>query len=1078
MSNIKHKEKPYSKFLVIAPMSSGKSTLINALLGKRLLQTSNFACTSKEFQIVINDHLENTQIFLRRENGTKVKLNNNDNKNIESQLQIATQQPYKEILIETNSQSTIASSKPVMLIDTPGANYSQNINHQIITEHVLEKFDNGTIIYVLNATQIGTEDDFKILSTVRSHIRNKNIKLLFVLSKIDELDPEKEQLNDFINNVAVGFLGKLNIKTPIIFPCASEAALLFKCAINEEPLSESESDKLYKYYKLYYNNSNHLPYTMYNSKIPSKSSEVLYDGELYSLLNISSALMNTGIYELEQYISKMSTEPKMMQRRKQKMNKVYIKYNPYTVKTEFRLDGKPIDKLSTFYDKQENIRFQEWIEPSGEWEGLFSELHKYFNSSEELEIDFQGTLLDFQDLQYACDKYGSCFEHVTLHHIQSNDQKDRLRILKEQFEKVQHGPVAELRDPKIQESFEKALSSEFEVVVIAPMSSGKSTLINSILGTNLLPEANQATTATITRVKAENGLKTFRVSCKDRNGKVLASDQIANLDCITHLNQMADKQKNINSIDIRGSIPTISSNKVNIVFVDTPGGNNSQDETHKEIMKRAIRDENKGMILFVFNFTQLGTTDCDAVLELAAQSMKDARTGKQSRDRFMFVCNKMDEQDPEKEPMDQVIKHIKEHLNKKGITDPNLFLTDARVCKLVRMAQSKIKMTDSEEDKLDGLLRPFNRETRKLFKYASISEEKKKEFQEELDKIAKTGEIRNLRAAEINSGIPALEYAITQYIEKYAQAIKIKTVHDIFMKRVEELDMKAKCRDKWSSSHKEYEKMHQELAAKRKILEKDKKLEEFKNKIDALEADYSAVETIKEYTVEKFTNLSYDYPEKVKESNANAIVNRFYNDLINMGTAIQEELDSALDNCIYKQCRQILQEYKHYLLELDRLGVFELGDYSFKKTEKFNILSLENLENVAKKVIKHKPPKYIPKEKKGIVNAIKRFFHNENGWEKWVLVRDLIHNITSPLSDQFLNESDNQIQRAKEAEKKIKEFAKKNLTGIKQQVATELKEIEIATADEKKLKDTADKNRENMEWLSAFVKEMSEMLDV
>lgn len=766
------------------------------------------------------------------------------------------------------------------------------------------------------------------------------------------------------------------------------------------------------------------------------------------------------------------------------MKKVYIKYNPYIVKTEFVLDGKQVDKNSNFYDKQENVRLQEWIEPFGEWNGLFHELREYFNSSEELEIEFHGTLLDFQDLQYACEKYGSCFECVKLRHIQSNNQEDRLKILKEQFGKIQKGPVEELRDPQIQEAFEKALSSEFEVIVVAPMSSGKSTIINAILGTNILPEANKATTATITRIKDEDELETFYVSCKDRDGNVIESDRVANLELITHLNKMADEQKNIDLIDIRGNIQTIPSDKVNIVFVDTPGGNNSQDEAHKEVMKRAIRDENKGMILFVFNFTQLETDDCDAILKLAAEAMKNARTGKQSRDRFIFVCNKMDEQDPEKEPMEQVIESIRTHLKTQGITEPNLFLTDARVCKLVRMAQLNMKMTETEEDKLDSSLRMFNRASRRLFTYAPISEEKKKEFLEELEEIAKTGDKKNMRAAEINSGIPALEYAIRQYIEKYAQAIKIKTVHDIFMSRVEELDMKSKCEDKWSKSREEYEKMRQELAAKKEMLEKDKRLKEFKEKVDSIQADYSKVTALQEQLVEKIMNLPYSYPEKIQRDKANELLERCHKELISIGDKIQRELELSLESCVYDQCRKILQEYKSYLLELDRQGLLNIGDYSFKKIGGFDTLTIEDLENVTDDFVKEEVVDSIRKKKSGFFNTVKRLFKNADGWywedvtEEFVSLRDFIKNKISRLENQVLDESENEIRRAKENEKKVKKFANDHLSGIKKQVEDEIRKVEIATADEKKLKANADKNRQNMEWLSAFVKEMSEMLDV
>ena len=45
----------------------------------------------------------------------------------------------------------------------------------------------------------------------------------------------------------------------------------------------------------------------------------------------------------------------------------------------------------------------------------------------------------------------------------------------------------------------------FEVIVVATMSAGKSTVINALIGQELLHSANEATTATITRIHDKDG---------------------------------------------------------------------------------------------------------------------------------------------------------------------------------------------------------------------------------------------------------------------------------------------------------------------------------------------------------------------------------------------------------------------------------------------------------------------------------------------------------------------------------------------------------------------------------------------
>ncbi len=68
------------------------------------------------------------------------------------------------------------------------------------------------------------------------------------------------------------------------------------------------------------------------------------------------------------------------------------------------------------------------------------------------------------------------------------------------FQDLQEGPIDDFRDAKLTKAFENINNSIFPVNVIATMSSGKSTLINALLGRNLMPSKNEACTATITEI--------------------------------------------------------------------------------------------------------------------------------------------------------------------------------------------------------------------------------------------------------------------------------------------------------------------------------------------------------------------------------------------------------------------------------------------------------------------------------------------------------------------------------------------------------------------------------------------------
>ncbi|MBF4102826.1 dynamin family protein [Gallibacterium anatis] len=66
----------------------------------------------------------------------------------------------------------------------------------------------------------------------------------------------------------------------------------------------------------------------------------------------------------------------------------------------------------------------------------------------------------------------------------------------------------------------------FEVIIVGTMSAGKSTVINALIGQELLHSANQATTATITSIHDKDG-KTFSGTAYDYEGKFLRKPELS-----------------------------------------------------------------------------------------------------------------------------------------------------------------------------------------------------------------------------------------------------------------------------------------------------------------------------------------------------------------------------------------------------------------------------------------------------------------------------------------------------------------------------------------------------------------------
>lgn len=118
------------------------------------------------------------------------------------------------------------------------------------------------------------------------------------------------------------------------------------------------------------------------------------------------------------------------------------------------------------------------------------------------------------------------------------------------FTDLQEGPVDDFRDPKLIRAFSNINNSVFPINVIATMSSGKSTLINALLGKKLMPSKNEACTATITEI-LDNDMEIFAAVVHDEDDVVLQNIPELTYDIMSELND----DENVHRISATGNIP-------------------------------------------------------------------------------------------------------------------------------------------------------------------------------------------------------------------------------------------------------------------------------------------------------------------------------------------------------------------------------------------------------------------------------------------------------------------------------------------------------------------------------------------
>ncbi|WP_317311682.1 dynamin family protein [Clostridium thermobutyricum] len=595
------------------------------------------------------------------------------------------------------------------------------------------------------------------------------------------------------------------------------------------------------------------------------------------------------------------------------MTEVFIKYNPYILKTEIKINGNEISKESSIYIKCQNNRLQYLIAKSLNWEGLLAELKKYLNE-DNFKLIFHGRKIDFEDLEYTVGNDNS----IILEFEKGKDDKDILDRVCEITKEIYNGPIEELKTDKIKNIGEEIKNSEFRVNVIATMSSGKSTLINSMIGKELLPSKNEACTAKISKIKNSNSIKEFKCECKDEEGKIIYKEKEVSLEDLKKYNE----DEKVSILNIEGPMKEILNQKMKLVLVDTPGPNNAMDEHHRDVTNRIIEDKEKSVVIYVINATQFGIND-DANLLLQI-SNEMSRGDKQIRDRFLFVINKCDELDVEKgETIDKLLDSVREYLSKYGIEEPNLFPLSAEMAKLIRMDKEGEKLSRKEKSFLDLYKYFIELEGLHFEKFATISPSVRRKIEARLQKAKENDD--KYEEALIHTGVPAIEETLNEYLEKYAFPLKVKKTTDEFINVIAEKDMMNKLEKKINSSKEEHEKIMNQIKESRRKLENKDAINEFKFRVKKLGISTERFVRISEEIKRKCEFTFDEINEKFNDINANSKINiedaKIYaNELENEMKEISDEFETKLNielrNEVEDKGEDILQEFIKYVNSL------------------------------------------------------------------------------------------------------------------------------------------------------------------
>lgn len=600
------------------------------------------------------------------------------------------------------------------------------------------------------------------------------------------------------------------------------------------------------------------------------------------------------------------------------MAQVNVKYNPYKMETQISINGKAITTDSGLYKVIRGKRLQEWVAKFPQM--LVDELNTV-----DFDIEFYGMPLDWDDFEdvFKRAKDNGIIKNLIMKFSEGKSDEAVSDKIVSVFTDLQDGPVDDFRDPKLVRAFANINNSVFPINVIATMSSGKSTLINALLRKKLMPSKNEACTATITEI-LDNDMETFTAVVHDEDEVVLQNISELTYDIMSELND----DENVYRISASGNIPFLDARSTALMLVDTPGPNNSQNQAHKNTTYRAINSDSNNLILYVLNGTQLSTNDDASLLSYVAEQIK--KGGKQVRDRFLFVVNKMDGFNPEEEDIGKAITAARRYLASYGIEDPQIFPCSAYTALNIRTYLDGVdidNMTRADERKLPSAARDtlpmidkfIDYESMHLEQYSTLSPSAQSELNFKLSQAEKNGDTKE--QALIHCGIYSIEAAITAYVKKYAKTKKVKDLVESFQEVLESTQVLAKAKTQVATDEDAAKACAERAAAVKAKIADGEEAATFKEKIASLnpiDTIKVKAETLSREAINKTSRVFQPYGDEItNKSEAKRLVSQFSLMSSDAIAELTSELESVINQEVMRTGERILLEYQEKLSKID-----------------------------------------------------------------------------------------------------------------------------------------------------------------
>ena len=721
------------------------------------------------------------------------------------------------------------------------------------------------------------------------------------------------------------------------------------------------------------------------------------------------------------------------------MQKIELTYNPYKMQTTLLVDG--VDVCNSVEDYGQFKEFidthtplQTWIEPIPykNWKGLLNELKADEEGFDILEFHFHGRVIDFEDLCRACEilnearqnKLDLSYHHDTVYSDEKLAQNIDVimdSLLSERFAALineQGEESSVFKDYQtLEEDYKRAKQKEFKIVFAGLYSSGKSTILNSLIRHNVLPTSDKTCTAKTCRICHNGKLKSeITLECFDKEGNVVVPKEKYQSDSeclerfweITPLGSSVSVPESVDVIELNMNLSHLYPSKdmekaFNLVIIDTPGCNsrkkigndNIEDEnvvldaTDKKMALEAITNGDREMVVICADAQDYDDESIgDFLKAIHEASLEDVGD---FNDRFLFVLNKCDALKfsrgekiaASKNDFADYLMNTKrwgiKHTSLKFV--PRIFMISAYNYFALQQGVSSFsndEILESEEkqnlcDAYDDYYKKvIDRQNTNYYmaRVCDVPDYRKKQYENEYKKSL---EVDKDKALEIQTGVCCIEGAIQDYIARYAYPLKVKNLIETFDLLLDSVRDFIDVQDRILTERIEdmgKDTTEREEVEKRKSIEEEKetalrnlkeKVENEKEKIKGIIINVSSLQKVREdmdVKIEADSNIL-----RVRKASGSEKLSD--GELLSLTTSILRLFEEAFKN-IDLAFSDISKEYKNKISNIcdmlndiaTELKQYNIYGYNFASSLSVKKIALRDANSLANEIRKTKQEKY------------------------------------------------------------------------------------------------------------------------